>query len=215
VTLYLYAIADVRPRGPLGRGLGGHALAVVTAAGAFVVVERTAAPEPTPTRIRAHDRVVRRIAKQAPAVLPLRFGALVEDAAALRALLEPTAEALRTGLERVRNCVQYTHRVYGTAQPASATESGAGPGARWLAQRVAARRVPEAEPIARATKPFVREARVERHDRPPLVASVYHLVPRGSVKGYRAALARGAAALDGVRVETTGPWPPYAFAELP
>jgi hypothetical protein len=62
-----------------------------------------------------------------------------------------------------------------------------------------------------ALAPLVRGERRERHDRPPLIASVYHLVGRDSLEGYRTAV-ESAARAAGVRVTSSGPWPPYAFA---
>jgi hypothetical protein len=62
-----------------------------------------------------------------------------------------------------------------------------------------------------ALAPLVRGERWERHDRPPLLTSVYHLVARESLDRYRTAVA-AAAESAGVRVTSSGPWPPYAFA---
>jgi hypothetical protein len=271
VTLTLYAITGERPKGPLGVGISGGPLRAARAAGAWVVVERAAAPELSLRAVRAHDRVVRRVARAAPAVLPVRFGTTAADARALAALLAPVEDAIADALDRVRGCVQYTHRVYvhgrgahgrgahgrgahgpdahgrdahgpdardrdapGRDAPGRARASGArrtatpaagvaererareGPGARWLGERLRMRRVPEAAALSDATRPWVKAERAERHDRPPLVGSVYHLVRREDARAYRAALAKAVASgHGGVRVETTGPWPPYAFSELP
>jgi len=57
----------------------------------------------------------------------------------------------------------------------------------------------------------VRGERRQRHERPPLLASVYHLVPRDGLDAYRAAL-DAATRKARVRVSSSGPWPPYAFA---
>ena len=57
----------------------------------------------------------------------------------------------------------------------------------------------------------VRGERRVRHERPPLLASVYHLVPRESLDAYQAAVT-AAAREAGLRVSSSGPWPPYAFA---
>ena len=45
------------------------------------------------------------------------------------------------------------------------------------------------------------------------VASIYHLVPRGSTDRYREAIQRAAADAR-VRIVVTGPWPAYAFADV-
>ncbi len=89
-----------------------------------------------------------------------------------------------------------------------------GPGARYLAARRAewrrAREAPELEPLRPWLEPLVRAERVTRHDTPPLIASVYHLIDRGAGAAYLAAVER--VALAAARVVATGPWPPYAFA---
>lgn len=216
--LYLYAIVGRRPRGALGTGIRGGPLALVRAGGAHVVVERAAAPEPTPRAVRAHDRIVKRIAASTSAVLPFRFGSVVEDGAAVRRMLDAVKSAVANALEEVDGCVQYTLRVYGDAAkgaPGEGPVEAGGPGTEWLRVRLRARRVPEIAPVTEATLEYVRATRAERHDRPPLVASVYHLVPRAKARAYRAALGRAARGLPDVEVAISGPWPPYAFAELP
>lgn len=214
-ALYLYAIVDRRPAASLGRGLARELLSVVRAAGIFVVVGRAGAAPASAANLRAHDRAVRRIARACSAVLPFRFGSVVADRAALTALLAPIAPHVPGALERVRDSVELTLRIYGQASPPPRPARGAGPGTRFLHARLRQSQVPEIATVTSALAPFVRASRVERHDRPPLIASVYHLVRSTDVRRYRAALASSARALDRVRVESTGPWPPYAFAEVP
>lgn len=214
-TLYLYAILDRPPPSSalLGRGIARRPLALVRAGRAYVVVEPAAARPASPESIVAQDRVVRRLARLAPAVLPLRFGSTAVDPAALRALIAPVAGALEPAFERVRGAVQLTLRVEGRALPRRPPSGG--PGTRWLAARRALHEVPEIAVVSEATRPYVREARAERHARGPRLASVYHLVAREDLRGWRRALARARAELPrGVTVSATGPWPPWAFAEL-
>jgi len=56
----------------------------------------------------------------------------------------------------------------------------------------------------------VRAERVERHGEPGLLASVYHLIDRGTSDRYRELVE--ATALDDLRVTLTGPWPAWSFA---
>jgi hypothetical protein len=108
-----------------------------------------------------------------------------------------------------------------TAAPAASapllepSAPGGGPGTRYLDARRASlgdpRALPEVRRVLDALAPLVRGERRERHDRPPLIASVYHLVGRDSLEGYRTAV-ESAARAAGVRVTSSGPWPPYAFA---
>jgi hypothetical protein len=82
-----------------------------------------------------------------------------------------------------------------------------------LQQRAAAaahaREIPAFEPIRTAAKRWIKEERIEKRAG---VATVNHLVPRGSVAAYRAAVER-AADRASIRVILSGPHPPYAFAE--
>jgi hypothetical protein len=220
VPLDVYAVLRARPRAALPRGLGRQPLRVVPAGGLYVVVGAAAPPpSPTPSALRAHDVVIRRLAVRNDAVLPVRFGTVVPDAAALAARLEPRAAALRAALALVAGREQMTLRVYGTAPAAAAGDDarGDGSGARYLARRLAAwrraRSVNEVAPLRPALSGIVVAERVERHDRPPLLASLYHLVRRGEAARYRRAIARGRPALGAVRVEASGPWPPYAFVD--
>jgi hypothetical protein len=64
------------------------------------------------------------------------------------------------------------------------------------------------EPIRQAVARWVRDERVEHHAG---VTTVYHLIPRSSVAGYRDAV-QAAAPAAGLRAIVSGPWPPYAFA---
>jgi hypothetical protein len=81
-------------------------------------------------------------------------------------------------------------------------------GRAYLKARAAAQAVPELEPLRAAVRRWVKSERVERHGG---IASVYHLVPRGSVAAYRRAMTAAAHAA-GVRMVVTGPFAPYAFA---
>ena len=215
MSLYLYALVGRPVRRPLGRGLGGEALRLIGVARLLVVAGRIDnAPRVTPTALRRHDATVRRLAGRTDAVLPIRFGTVVGDRLALARALAPRAAGLREALALVAGHEQMTLRVYGeavTTSDESATES-AGAGQRYLERRLRARRAPEVDPVRRALRGLVSAERIERHERPPLLASVYHLVRRGDSKRYLAAVAAASARLAGVRVSPSGPWPAYAFA---
>jgi gas vesicle protein GvpL/GvpF len=217
VTLYLYAIVGTRPRGALGVGIAKKKLRALRVGRMHVVVERAPAPAVSRTTLLGHDRVVRRIARLCPGLLPFRFGSVATDEGALADLLAPFSSSIERALERTSGCVQFTLRVHGEPMPKvrRGPDRRVGPGTRWLTERREARRVPEIDAVTRATAPWVREMRFERHDRPPLLASVYHLVPRANVSAWRAATREAERDLVGVTIRTSGPWPPYAFAELP
>lgn len=205
----LYAIVDTKPARPLGRGVAGLALRTVRSGGAFVVVERGPAPPVTGATVRAFDRAIRAVARACPAVLPMRFGAACEERE-VGDLLAAFGTSVDAALERVRGCVQFTWRVDRPRAVPPAKRRSLGPGARWLAARVQRTRVVEVERATAEAASWIRESRVERDDEAKR-ARVYHLVAKRDARRYRAAVDAAASS----RVALSGPWPPYAFAELP
>lgn len=216
--LYVYAFVRGETRRRLPRGLGGERLRrLPCAVGLAVVGDVAAPPSLTVAAVRAHDRVVSALARLFPAILPARFGAVLADEAALDAALAGRAEAMAAALALVNGREQMTLRLYGRAAAPSrhrAPARGRGPGARYLAGRLGERRaetaVPELAPLRSALAPLVRAERAERHHTPPLLATVHHLVERGSAQAYLSAVA--SRRLKGVRARASGPWAPYAFA---
>jgi hypothetical protein len=99
-----------------------------------------------------------------------------------------------------------------TPEPTPPASRAARTGADYLRARAAeaarARAVDGFEPVRLAADRWLRDERVEKLAG---IATVYHLVPRGSVHAYRVAVERAAAGA-GLRVAISGPWPPYAFA---
>src|SRR5262249_49733910 len=76
---YVFALVDAPPAGGPGRGLRG-ALRARPAAGGSAIVERRADVPPAELgSLRAHQAVVSRLANAVPAILPVRFGTLLEE----------------------------------------------------------------------------------------------------------------------------------------
>jgi hypothetical protein len=200
-----YAIARGPIAAPLGRGVQREPLRAIPASGMLVVAgEVDAAPTVSAAALAAHDRVVRRVS--ARAVLPMRFGAVAADLAALKRFVREHKAELALALAKVAGCEQFTLRVFTSSRRRS--PRGGGPGERFLRARSAL--PPEIAPLREAVAPLVKDERAEAERG---VASVYHLVARADRRAYRAALARGLRAVSGARVAVSGPWPVYAFAE--
>ena len=220
MSAYVYALLADPPRADAGPGLGDEPLRYLPVAGLLAAVGDMAAPPPVSrTTLLAHDAVVRRLAAAVDAILPVRFGTLLAGDAALADTLAERAPRLREALALVAGREQMTLRVFGEAASPPAPVPGTsdpGPGTRYLeGRRQQARRdaeVPELAPLRPHLAPLVRAEHAQRHDAPPLIASVYHLVDRGRAGAYLDALAAGASALAPTRAAATGPWPPYAFA---
>lgn len=200
----LYAVAQGAPRSIAGAL--GEPLRVVSCGGVELVCGAPA-PALSAEALRAHEAAVRRIADAADACLPARFGAGAAGEPELIELVRPRLPELTEALRLVRGREQMTLRVLG--DPAAPPPSG-GPGTRYLEGRRRAHGVPELDPLRSALSDLIRAERVERHAEPGLIASVYHLIDRGSAARYRELL--GSTPLEAVRVTVSGPWPAWSFA---
>lgn len=111
--LYVYAIVDSHRFETIPGE--GHEAGDITplpcgALAAAVSVISTRTIEATPQSVWRHERVLERL-MQDHAVLPLRFGTICPDAAALREYLAYSADGHRNDLERVRGKVEIALRI--------------------------------------------------------------------------------------------------------
>lgn len=217
MTVCVYALSSPG----IGRiaimGVSGERLRGVEVGSVIALVgEMSRAPRPTEDNLRKYDRVVQALARRTPALLPARYGTCVRDLYELALIVGARQDALVRRLKAVRHRVQMTVRVphadvvrpTGNVRPTGKQ----GGGADYLRSRSAALTtdIPQFEPLRAAVRRWVREERVEHRGS---IATVYHLVPRGSVDAYRRALEKKAHG-TGARLMITGPWPPYAFSDI-
>ncbi len=232
--LYAYCVrgADDPAPDPTLRGLEGAEVFPLRGAGAALWLSGVAArPDPTPERIREHDRVVRAALRSATP-LPLRFGACFADEASALALLHGRAAEFRAGLERVRGRVEMAVAVGWDAaagrerllaeRPELRPPAGRPTGGReylemrrrelaleeaWRARAEAvldavSRRVAGGEPADEERTVLPRSG---------LAGTLAHLVRREQMFPYRAAVERAAGELPEVELSVSGPWAPYSF----
>jgi len=220
VGLYVYALLGAGPTEPLGEGIAGEPLRVATIGRLRALVgEMPERPPLSVAALRSHDAAIRRAMAVTEAVLPARFGSLMDDERDVERRLEPEGDALEAAIALVSGAEQMTVRVH-ARDPAPAgplrNAEGLGPGARYLAERRRAGgydlRRAALEALLPALRGAARAERVESHATPPLIASVHHLIRRGTAKAYAALVERAAAEIEGVAVTISGPWPAYAFA---
>lgn len=215
MRIQLYAL--VTPARPARiRDMHGMPLRLVTSQrlGALVgEVSRT--PAPTRQALRAYHEVMAEIADHYAAMLPARFGALLDDESELAFVLKSRRASFLRSLAHVRRRVQMTLRIGGTnaARAAAVVPSPAASGTDYLRARAASQRalaaMPECRSIREAVHRWVRDERIERHNE---IVTMYHLVAHGAVARYQRALGRLTLA-PGVRLHVTGPFPPFAFAD--
>jgi hypothetical protein len=214
----VYAIVGARGASSM-RSRSGQRLRVVRSGSMAAVVGRVrCAPAPTAANLRRYDRTMRQLAERYPALLPARFGTVMNDVELLF-VLSSRGPALSRALAAVRNKAQMTVRLVRRNETArqkpapvpsrAAPSSSSGRDYLLARARAAAaeRTVPEFEPLRSAVVRWVRGERVEQKGS---VSTVYHLIPRSSTERYRKALEQ-AAAVRNVRAIVSGPWPPYAF----
>jgi len=217
VTLCVYALSSPEIGRVAVTGIAGERLRTV-AVGSIVAIagEMTRPPRPTEDNLRKYDRVVQGLSRRTPALLPARYGTHVRDLYELALILASRQMPLRRRLKTVRNRVQMTVRVPANSNVIRLVRSTGKTnesGAEYLRSRArdaaSARDIPQFEPLRAAVRRWVRGERVEQQGG---IATVYHLVPRGSVDAYRRAIEKKAADA-GVRLMVSGPWPTYAFAD--
>jgi hypothetical protein len=217
---YVYAIVTGGATSLRTRGIGGRTLVRVREGRLAAVAEPMAAPpNPSVARLRAQDRIVRRLARSHDAILPARFGSFARDARELRTVLRRRAATLSRALARVRGAEQMNLRVSfqgsGMTRPPARVTSGRG--TRYLRTR-AGHDWPALAAVrsALAEHSIVRAALVEVHAAPPRtrlgpIVTIYHLIARGASSEYRKVVLATIAREPGVSAVVSGPWPPYAF----
>jgi gas vesicle protein GvpL/GvpF len=161
--------------------------------------------EVTPEILWRHEEVLEALMEER-AVLPVRFGTLVEDEQAAARAIEARREELTTSLDRVRGAVELAiraHPIHTEGDPPTA-ETGADY-MRAKARRVEAARLLH-EPLAFLARDSVVKPGAE------LLRAAY-LVDREAVDSFVGLVRRLQETHDGLHIVCTGPWPPYSFAQ--
>lgn len=222
--LYLYAVLETPlPAKPLPAGIGGVAPILVDSGGLACAVSETAdtAIAPEPSQIWRHQEVVAALMEGRP-VLPLRFGTMVEDAAACLRLLTRHHDVLSAQLDRVRHCVEFALRVTGMPEMADTAlgpvsgSAGLGPGATHLRTLSRQKRGWPASTVEFPHDGLTAHA-VERllWARSPsqLDLRASFLVRRHSTSLFLGNVSSLQRLRPDLGITVTGPWPPYSFSD--
>jgi hypothetical protein len=211
---YVFALVDEPPARP-GAGLSGR-LSARAVPGGFAIVERRADVPPIEfDTLNKHDQILARLARDVHAILPVRFGTLLELDEIEEALGERDEE-IADALAAVRDRVQFTWRRSGPQARAATRgprKTAAGrskvSGTEYLRQ-AAARSAPPAafRGVREKLRPLVAAERFQPAG-PSLPDSLYHLVDRGAVERYRLIAGRLAATTPVLAM--SGPFAPFAF----
>ena len=213
---YVFALVDDMPAGKPGTGLSGP-LGIHRIGSILAVVERRADVPPAEFgTLQRHQAVVTELASRVPAILPVRFGTLLETDALEEVLGEREGD-VADGFDLVRDRVQFTWRrtqVRSTKTEVRSTKRTTTTelsGGEYLRQ--AARAVKPAPPAAwRAIRSKLAPLVASERYQPASAAtpeSLYHLVGRTETQKYRLLADKLASSSPSVTV--TGPFPPFAF----
>jgi hypothetical protein len=184
---------------------------------------------------RGHDRVLRALARRT-VVVPARLGSLYPSRQAVARMLDDNRTALTAALERLSGRFEWGVKVYAEPareRPAPRPAAGDRPsGVAYLRrkqaeqeQRAAAQRDGAALAAelhraiaARAHAAVSRPQQDPRLSgrRAPMLLNGAYLVDRADEEAFAAAVHQLAERHQpaGLRLELTGPWPPYSFAGL-
>jgi hypothetical protein len=210
-ALYVYALSG-RSAAPFAAH--GHQIEFLKFGPVHAAVERPAErPTVSEAALRAQHDIVIQISASVDDVLPVRFGAYVEEEE-LGQLVAIRREVIERALDLVRGRVQMTVRIRGLQSPpdraATSRAIVVGTGTAYLeARRAAAVRplTPAAMTVAAAVRHLAVSESVDTEAAGASTA-MYHLIDKPAVKEYKDALSP----LQSSALTVTGPWPPFAFA---
>jgi len=214
-SLYVFALVG---QAATPFSAAGHRIEFIEVEGVYAAVERIRrAPAVSEGALRAQHQVVAQIAERQAAVLPVRFGALV-DAGELGGVVSQRREAIRDALALVRGRRQMTARLramdMASPTPVGPASHAAVTGTGYLESRRAAAAPPMPAAMAgfaTAVRTWVVAARTEG-SRGRVLATIYHLVEGADVEAYMAAAVQVQREMNDGVVTVSGPWAPFAFA---
>lgn len=186
---------------------------------------------------RAHHRVIAAVAGQGPAV-PMRLATIYSSAETLGAMLAARAASFDAVLERLRDRSEWGVKAYATPPQAgpdrltgtARTASGPGAGKAYLQRRrdelgardqTRQRGQADAGRVHAALCEMAADYRLHRPQAPELtgrteamVLNGAYLLGRAHAKPFADTVERLRREHPGLRLELTGPWPPYSFADV-
>jgi len=231
MKVYLYCVTDANPNlSDDLNGLDDQIVEVISNRSLFVVASKFESEAVAVSRenVLQHEAIVRK-AFSVTTVLPFRFGTLVTEIG-LESYLTTRERALLDRLEQVRDCVEMSVKIIwqnsseiedsGCAVP---NLDGAGAGTAFLVlkrQELLGNDRVEQEAreleawLGAGLRDIVRQEQITIEPKQRLVFSASYLVERARLTDYRRELGRLQAERTDLHFLSSGPWPPYTFANI-
>jgi len=185
---------------------------------------------------RAHHQVIDAVARQGP-VVPMRLATIYSGDAQIAAMLSEQAADFRAALGRISGRTEWGVKAYANRQAevrddsavtAAPSGPGTGAGAAYLRRRrdqLTAQKNARQETLASAEEIHAELSRYAAETRlhppqalqltgsmAPMILNAAYLLDDARHEGFAAAVTALAGQHPGLRLELTGPWPPYSFA---
>jgi gas vesicle protein GvpL/GvpF len=191
--------------------VNGHQIEFVDLHGLHAAIERCPErPSVSEAALRSQHDIVMGLFDRADDLLPVRFGAWLDERE-LVDLVTARRAPIERAIELVRGRVQMTVRFPGFASSAALADPSADrtSGTAYLqARKEAAHAMPsEAALVSAAVRDLI-VAEITSPGSSRTTVSLYHLIDRDSVAPYNTATAR----FEAPGVAISGPWPAFAFA---
>ena len=231
MKVYLYCVTDANPNlSDDLNGLDDQIVEVINNRSLFVVASKFESEAVAVSRenVLQHEAIVRK-AFSTTTVLPFRFGTLVTETG-LETYLKARESSLLDRLEQVRDCVEMSVKII-WQNSSEIEDSGcivpnldeAGAGTAFLVlkrQELLGNDRVEQEAreleawLGAGLRDIVRQEQITIEPNQRLVFSASYLVERARLTDYRRELGRLQAERTDLHFLSSGPWPPYTFANI-
>jgi hypothetical protein len=216
-VIHVYGIVDELPELPQVAGVDDAPLERQRLGDVELVISRSETPpagEVSREAVLRHAEVVEELMRRSNALLPAQLGRMFANEDELSTAVRTRADDFARALERVRGCVEFGLRVH---EPTTDRGEAQVPrsGAEYMQERLAEVRRRDQllaelhEPLARLSRATV----VTPGAADGLRAA--YLVPKANVAAFSEAVQRLEHARPELTIVSTGPWPPYSFADPP
>jgi len=227
MKFYVYCVASTPVElDPSLIGVGGGAAEQLIVDGLSVVASKFDTDRVSVSRenILRHEAIVRNVlAMTTP--LPFRFGTLVTEAG-LRSYVTSRKAALQDRLEVVKDSVEMSIKVIWQStddDESPATTEDLGVGAAFLVakrqklfgdERLVKRSQEIADWLSGRIKSLVKKENISVHPKQKLVLAGAYLIQRAIQAQFRTRVEELAVERPELHFLTSGPWPPYTFANI-